>query len=80
MQAANYAIQNGCVLSRAKIHFFKHNDMKDLEQTLIKIDADERRKRCPFLSLPLQQQPWTRSQRWSCFGVQQLMHTSLTSH
>ena len=34
VQAADYPIQNGCMLSRAKIAKFKHNDMKDLEQVL----------------------------------------------
>ena len=45
MQAANYAIQNGCILSRAKVHFFKHNDVGDLERILSRIDVDERRKK-----------------------------------
>ena len=45
MQAANYAVQNGCLLSRAKVHFFKHNDMKDLERILASVDASERRKK-----------------------------------
>ena len=44
-QAVNYAIQNGCVLSRAKVHYFKHNDMEDLERLLSRIDASERKKR-----------------------------------
>ena len=32
LQAVNWAIQNGAVLSRAKLQTFKHNDVADLEQ------------------------------------------------
>jgi 7-keto-8-aminopelargonate synthetase-like enzyme len=35
----DYAIQNGCNLSRAKIATFKHNDMEDLER-VIKSEVD----------------------------------------
>ena len=34
LQAVNWAIQNGAVLSRAKLQTFKHNDMDDLERVL----------------------------------------------
>ena len=45
MQAADYPIQNGCMLSRAKIAKFKHNDMADLEQVLKReIDLHKKQK------------------------------------
>lgn len=44
-QAVNYGAQNGCTLSRAKVHYFKHNDVADLERILAQVDAEERRKK-----------------------------------
>lgn len=44
-QGVNYAIQNGAHLSRAKVLFFKHNDLADLERLLAAQDAADRRSR-----------------------------------
>jgi serine palmitoyltransferase len=32
--SVNFGIQQGCLLSRSTIHYFKHNDMADLERVL----------------------------------------------
>ena len=44
-QAANFGIQNGAMLSRAQIRFFKHNDMADLEEVLKEKAAKDRRSK-----------------------------------
>lgn len=44
-QGVNYAIQNGAHLSRAKVLFFRHNDLADLERLLEAQDAADRRSR-----------------------------------
>ena len=43
VQGVNYAIQNGCHLSRARIYKFRHNDMVDLERVLQDVALDDRR-------------------------------------
>ena len=50
MQYVNYAIQNGCGLSRARILRFKHNDVVDLERVLDQVAREDAKKKCaPFL-------------------------------
>lgn len=44
----SYSIQQGANLSRAKVHFFKHNDMEDLERVLRKVEEQDRRLRKPL--------------------------------
>jgi serine palmitoyltransferase len=39
-EASNFAIQRGLTLSKSQVHYYKHNDMADLERILMKIDAD----------------------------------------
>jgi len=39
--ACNYAIKTGCHLSRSDVRYFKHNDMKDLEEVLKKVCAND---------------------------------------
>ena len=46
MQQVNFAIQNGCKLSRATVHKFKHNDVGDLERVLQQVDRHHRAARC----------------------------------
>ncbi len=44
-EAVNYSIQKGCNLSRAKVLYFKHNDMGDLERVLKGVvDEDKKHK------------------------------------
>ena len=43
-----YAVRLGCLLSRAKVVSFRHNDMEDLERVLRGITEGERRKRKPL--------------------------------
>ena len=38
LQLCSYPIQQGCTLSRATVHWFKHNDMADLERVLKLVD------------------------------------------
>lgn len=42
------AVRAGCTLSRAKVFTFKHNDVGDLEKTLAKIVAEEKRLKKPL--------------------------------
>lgn len=45
MQAANFGIQNGAMLSRAQVRYFKHNDVDDLERVLQEQAAKDRRSK-----------------------------------
>ena len=59
LQAVNWAIQNGAVLSRARLQTFKHNDMEDLERVLQEqARHDQKRKYVP--ALPVPSWPWSR--------------------
>lgn len=40
-EAANYAIQQGAMLSRSIVKYYKHNDMEDLEAVLKSIAAKD---------------------------------------
>ena len=56
LQAVNWAIQNGGVLSRAKLLTFKHNDMDDLERVLREqARLDQKRRRVAALPCSLQE-------------------------
>lgn len=44
-EAVNFAIQRGIQLSKSDVHYFKHNDMDDLERILKSIDEDRLRKK-----------------------------------
>jgi len=46
LQAACFAIQNGAVLSRAQVRYFKHNDVADLERILEEQAAKDKRSKC----------------------------------
>ena len=46
LQNANYAIQNGCNLARARVLRFKHNDVADLERVLERVAAEDRKSKC----------------------------------
>lgn len=45
-QAACFPVQNGALLSRAKVLYFKHNDVVDLERVLQSVAAEDARKKC----------------------------------
>lgn len=47
----SYATQKGCNLSRAKVLYFKHNDMHDLERVLQGVLADDQKHRCVWMTL-----------------------------
>uniref|UniRef100_A0A383WDB8 serine C-palmitoyltransferase n=1 Tax=Tetradesmus obliquus TaxID=3088 RepID=A0A383WDB8_TETOB len=47
-EGVSYPIQQGAKLSRARVHWFKHNDMASLEALLQQIEEDERRERAPL--------------------------------
>ncbi|KAG0584220.1 hypothetical protein KC19_3G194500 [Ceratodon purpureus] len=44
----NWSLQNGLYLSRSKIKFFKHNDMKDLKAILEEVRKEDKRKKKPL--------------------------------
>ena len=44
-EGVSYAIQQGAKLSRARLHWFKHNDVADLAALLKRIEAEEARDR-----------------------------------
>ena len=46
MQNANYAVQNGCTLTRARVLRFKHNDMADLERVLAGVAKEDLKSKC----------------------------------
>ncbi len=52
-QNANYAIQNGCNLARARVLRFKHNDVADLERVLERVAAEDLKSKCAGLFLGL---------------------------
>lgn len=47
-EGVNYAIQNGCNLSRARVMHFKHNDLADLERMLQKVVVQDKRQNRPL--------------------------------
>lgn len=42
-ECVNFALQRGLAVSRATVHYFRHNDMVDLERILVKVDADHKK-------------------------------------
>jgi serine palmitoyltransferase len=42
-EAVNWGIQQGLDLSRSRVHYFKHNDMADLDRVLAEIEKKEKR-------------------------------------
>ncbi|GAX79061.1 hypothetical protein CEUSTIGMA_g6501.t1 [Chlamydomonas eustigma] len=47
-EGCSYPIQQGLTLSRAAVHFFKHNDMQDLERVLREVEAKEKAEKKPL--------------------------------
>lgn len=44
-EAVNFAIQNGATLSRARVLYFKHNNVADLERCLRKVAEEDRKNK-----------------------------------
>jgi serine palmitoyltransferase len=51
--SASFAIQQGCLLSRSDIYYFKHGDVKSLEDALKQVDAKEKSKKVKKSGPPL---------------------------
>ena len=47
-EGCHYAIRNGCSLSRARVLYFKHNDVADLERILKQIAQEDRKQSRPL--------------------------------
>lgn len=47
-RGVNFAIQKGMQISRSTIKWFDHNDLKSLEEVLISIEKDAKRRRAPL--------------------------------
>lgn len=47
-EGVNYGIQNGCHLSRARVLYFKHNDVEDLERVLQQVVKEDKKHRKPL--------------------------------
>lgn len=45
-ECVNFAIQRGLTLSKSRVYFYKHNDLKDLELILIKINEEHKKVIC----------------------------------
>jgi 7-keto-8-aminopelargonate synthetase-like enzyme len=46
VRAGCACVLQGAKLSRARVRWFKHNDMRSLEDLLKQIEAEERAERC----------------------------------
>jgi serine palmitoyltransferase len=44
-RSVNFAIQKGLQISRSTIKWFDHNDMKNLEEVMLAVEKDRRRKK-----------------------------------
>lgn len=44
----NFAIQKGIQISRSTVRWFDHNDLKSLEEVLINIEKDRKKRRGPL--------------------------------
>jgi len=44
-ESCSFGIQQGCLLSRSDVHYYRHNDMDDLEAVLASLDAKEKAQR-----------------------------------
>ena len=45
----NFAIQKGVSISRSNVHYFKHNDMRDLERVLEEVDQHVKKYPSTFM-------------------------------
>ncbi|EAU83793.1 serine C-palmitoyltransferase [Coprinopsis cinerea okayama7 len=47
-RAVNFAIQKGIQISRSTVRWYDHNDLKSLEEVLIQVEKERKRKRGPL--------------------------------
>ena len=47
-RGVNFAIQKGLQISRSTIRWFDHNDLKSLEEVLISVEKERKKKRLPL--------------------------------
>lgn len=47
-RAVNFAIQKGIQISRSTIRWFDHNDLGSLEEVLLSIDKERKKRRSPL--------------------------------
>ncbi len=65
-QGVNYGIQNGCHLSRARVLYFRHNDVQDLERVLQRVAQEDRRSRCVCPKSLFRYSCWELNQSSAC--------------
>ena len=51
-ECVNFAIQRGLTLSKSQVYFYKHNDLKDLELILIKINEEQKKVSQSYVLYP----------------------------
>jgi len=47
-RAVNFAIQKGIQISRSTVRWFDHNDLKSLEEVLISVEKERKKRRGPL--------------------------------
>lgn len=47
-RGVNFAIQKGLQISRSTIRWFDHNDLKNLEEVLVSVEKERKKKRLPL--------------------------------
>lgn len=47
-RAVNFAIQKGIQISRSTVRWYDHNDLRSLEEVLISVEKERRKRRAPI--------------------------------
>lgn len=47
-RAVNFALQRGILISRSTVRWFDHNDLRSLEEVLISVEKERKKRRAPL--------------------------------